>query len=223
MRKENRNDYFLQRGFQAEIRAAGADEANSGHVIEGLAAVYEQETTICDYFGEFREIIRTGAFDETDFSDVRLLVNHDMSGIPLARSRRNNKSDKPNTMQLWVDDAGVHTKADLDTANNEQARAAYSAIDRGDIDGMSFCFLLREDGQKWSRKDGVELREILKVDKVIELSIVNFPAYTGTNIDTRSLESDRRALESARAALESAAATPPDYRAKAILKMYGGK
>lgn len=220
MNKEKRNDYFLQRGFTAEFRAAGADNENKGHIVEGLAAVYEQETRIADVFGEFIEVIRAGAFDNTDFSDVRLLVNHDFNGIALARSRHNNKSDKPNTMQLSVNDKGVNIKADLDTENNEQARALYSAISRGDMDGMSFCFFVSDDNQRWSKKDGVEMREILKVDKVIEVSAVNFPAYEGTNINSRSLDSDRRALECARALLDSKEKPKPDYRAKSFITMY---
>lgn len=220
MRKK-RNDYFLQRGFTAEFRAAGADDGNTGHIVEGVAAVCEQETRIQDFFGEFTEVIRKGAFDETDFGDVRFLVNHDFNGIALARSRRNNKSDKPNTMQLFVDDNGdVNIKADLDTENNEQARALYSAISRGDMDGMSFCFYVSEDNQRWSDRDGVKIREILKVDKVIEVSAVNFPAYGGTNIDSRSLDSDRRALDRARIALDNARKTKPDYMAKTLITMY---
>ena len=200
MSKGTRNDYFLQRGFNAEFRAVGEDAEKTGHIVEGLAAVYDQETLIRDFFGEFKEVIRKGAFDETDFSDVRFLVNHDMKGIALARSRHNNKSDKPNTMQLSVDKEGVKIKADLDTVNNEQARALYSAISRGDMDGMSFQFFVAEDNQRWTRSDdGVELREIIKVDKVIEVSAVNFPAYAGTDINSRSLESDKRALDNARA------------------------
>lgn len=217
---KQRNDYFLQRGFTAQFRAAGADEENTGHIVEGLAAVYEQETVIRDIFGEFVEVIRSGAFNETDFDDVRFLVNHDMNGIALARSRRNNKSDKPNTMRLFVDENGVNIKADLDTVNNEQARALYSAISRGDMDGMSFCFFVSEDNQRWSKKDGVERREILKVDKVIEVSAVNFPAYAGTNINSRSLESDRRALENARALLDNKEKPKIDYKAKSIITMY---
>lgn len=221
--KEKRNDYFLQRGFVAQFRAAGEDDEQQGHIVEGLAAVYEQETRIADYFGEFIEVIRKGAFDECDFSDVRLLVNHDFNGIALARSRRNNKSDKPNTMQLTVDENGVNIKADLDTENNEQARALYSAISRGDMDGMSFCFYVTEDGQRWTNEDGVERREILKVEKVIEVSAVNFPAYAGTNIDARSLDSDKRALENARRLLDSRTQKQSiDPKANAILIMYKG-
>lgn len=216
-----RNDYFLQRGFTAQFRAAGADDDNAGHIVAGVAAVCDQETRIADCFGEFVEVIRKGAFAETDFDDVRLLVNHDFNGIALARSRRNNKSDKPNTMKLWVDDNGdVNIEADLDTENNEQARALYSAINRGDMDGMSFCFFVAEENQRWSKKDGVTYREIIKVDKVIEVSAVNFPAYGGTNINSRSLDSDRRALENARAALENVTNTKPDYKAKTLITMY---
>ena len=220
---KKRNDYFLQRGFTANFRAAGSDEENAGHIVEGLAAVYEQETRIADVFGEFVEVIRKGAFDETDFDDVRLLVNHDFNGIALARSRRNNKSDKPNTMQLFVDENGVNIKADLDTENNEQARALYSAISRGDMDGMSFCFFVSEDNQRWTKRDGVKVREILKVDKVIEVSAVNFPAYGGTNINSRSLDSDRRALENARASLDNEQPKKSfDYKTKLLIQKHKG-
>lgn len=218
---KKRNDYFLQRGYTAQFRASGTDDENTGHIVEGLAAVCDQETHIADVFGEFIEVIRKGAFAETDFDDVRLLVNHDFNGIALARSRRNNKSDKPNTMQLWVDDNGdVNIKADLDTENNEQARALYSAISRGDMDGMSFCFYVSEENQRWHDRDGVKVREILKVDKVIEVSAVNFPAYGGTNIDSRSLDSDRRALDNARRALDNTQKPKPNYRAKTLITMY---
>lgn len=220
MKNKQQNDYFLQRGFNAEFRAENDQKENGGNVVEGIAAVYEQETRIADVFGEFVEVIRRGAFDETDFSDVKLLVNHDSRGIPLARSRHNNKSDKPNTMQLSVTDAGIKIRATLDTENNEQARALHSAISRGDMDKMSYAFFVSKDNQRWSKRDGVAYREILKVDKVLEVSAVNFPAYAGTNINSRSLESDQRALESAQALLESSEERKPDYRAKAILKMY---
>ena len=220
---KKKNDYFLQRGFVAEFRAAGSDNENTGNIVEGVAAVCEQETLIADAFGEFVEVIRKGAFDETDFDDVRLLVNHDFNGIALARSRRNNKSDKPNTMQLTVDDNGdVNIKADLDTENNEQARALYSALSRGDMDGMSFCFYVGEENQRWHDRDGVKVREILKVDKVIEVSAVNFPAYGGTTINSRSLDSDRRALENARVALDNVTKPKPDYRARALHIMLKG-
>lgn len=219
---KRRDDFYLNRGFVAELRAKGEDDEKAGHIVEGLAAVYDQETQIGDPEWGWIEVIRKGAFDETDFSDVKLLINHDFNGLPLARSRRNNKSDKPNTMKLWVDDEGVKIEADLDTQNNEQARALYSAIERGDLDGMSFCFFVAQDGATWN--DDLTRREITKIAKVIEVSAVNFPAYGGTNIDARSLESDKKAVETARELLERSKTTKKtNYTTKAILSQYKAK
>lgn len=204
-----RNDAYFHRGYNAEMRAAGNDEGGAGHIIEGLAAVCDNETRISTPFGEWIEVIRGGAFDETNFDDVRLLVNHDFNGIALARSRRNNKSDKPNTMQLTADKNGVRIKADLDTENNEQARALYSAIERGDMDGMSFCFYVSEEDQEWEKKNNELYRYINKVDSVIEVSVVNFPAYPQTEIDTRSLESDKMQLRAAAGRWRMPAIAPP--------------
>ena len=90
----------------------------------------------------FNEIIARGAFEGCDFTDVLLFVNHDASKIPLARSRRNNSNS---TMQLSVDDIGLFMGANIDYANNSDAHNLYSAVSRGDISGMSFCFQVAED------------------------------------------------------------------------------
>ena len=69
----------------------------------------------------------------------------------------------------------------------------------------------------------MERREILKVAKVVEVSVVNFPAYAGTNIDARSLESDKRALENARQLLDSRNKKQTiNPKANAIMMMYKG-
>jgi phage head maturation protease len=84
---------------------------------------------------------------------------------------------------------------------------------------MSFCFYVEQSGQNWN--EDLTHREITKIAKVIEVSAVNFPAYGGTNIDSRSLDSDRKALENARAALlENKEKQKPDYKLKSIIKMY---
>lgn len=179
-----------QRSYSFEIRA---DEENErGSRITGRPIVYEQKTDL----GFFDEIISAGALDKTDLTDVRFLVNHDTSRIPLARSRRNNGNS---TMLLSTDEAGLFIEVWLDTANNADARALYSAVSRGDITGMSFMFAVRED--EWS---GLETehptRRINDISTVVEVSAVTFPAYESTQINARSKE----ALDSARLALEKA-------------------
>lgn len=77
-----------------------AGESERGHIITGRPIVYGQRTNI----GLFDEIIEPGALDKTDLRDVRFLVNHNLSMIPLARSRRNNGNS---TMLLSPDTEGM--------------------------------------------------------------------------------------------------------------------
>lgn len=161
--------------------------------VKGHAAVFGQTTTIGDLFDE---TIERGAFDGCDLTDVPLLTNHDFDKVPLARSRRNNGSS---TMTLSIDDQGLLIDAKLDTRNNPEAAALYSAISRGDVDGMSFCFVVAENTWDWSDEDHPK-RTINKISKVYEVSAVTFPAYEDTDISARS---DKEALDNARQLLES--------------------
>jgi len=184
------------------IRSFGMKDlqaVDDGNYIEGHAAVYNEKTNIGDYF---YEIIERGAFDGCDFDDVLFSVNHDLRKIPLARSRRNNGNS---TMQLNLDTKGLYVKADLDTENNTEAKSLYSAVKRGDIDGMSFIFYVKED--RWEDLDkDMPTRHILKVKKVREVSAVNYPAYGGTDINARDqavLDNAVQALENARSELDN--------------------
>ncbi len=164
-------------------------------IIEGHAAVFEQ---IADIGGIFFEVIDRNAFDGTDFKDVPLFVNHDCGQIPLARSRRNNGNS---SMTLSVDDTGLAVRARLDVDNNPAAKMLYSSVERGDLDGMSFAFVV--DAEEWLDLDSdMPTRRIKKIGKVFEVSAVNFPAYEGTDIHARAaadtLDCAKKALENAR-------------------------
>lgn len=187
-----------RRSYNFEVRAEKDDER--GAIITGRPIVYDQKTDL----GFFDEIIRAGALKNTDLTDVRFLVNHDVSKIPLARSRRNNGNS---TMKLTVDEKGMGIRVTLDTENNSEARALYSAVQRGDISGMSFMFGI--NGEEWDDLDSDHpTRTITDISTVVEVSAVTFPAYDSTEISARS----EKALENARLALENAktrsAATP---------------
>ena len=191
------------RAFNFEIRAEQNEER--GDYIEGRAIVYDQRTDL----GWYDEIITNGALAETDLRDVRLLVNHNTDMIPLARSRNNNANS---TMQLSVvDGEGMDMRANLDTENNADAAALYSATKRGDISGMSFMFTVDKD--RWEDIDTEHpTRFIESIRRVFEVSAVTFPAYEQTTLEARGLAG---ALDSARASLESAKA---DERAREAKK-----
>lgn len=197
------------RSYDFEMRAEQREDGKGE--IFGRPIVYDSRTDL----GWFDEIIAAGALDKADLKDVRLLVNHDTSMIPLARSRNNNKNS---TMQLSPDDEGLGFRATLDTENNAEAKSLYSAIDRGDVTGMSFMFTV--DGEEWQDIESDHPTRIIKaISKVFEVSAVTFPAYESTSIGVR----DREALESAETVLESARASLESERRAAALEKFNKK
>lgn len=102
-------------------------------------------------------------------------------------------------MQLIQDDDGLGIRVQLDTENNTEARNLYSAIQRGDITGMSFMFAIGDE--EWENLDSeYPTRHIKSISTVVEVSAVTFPAYESTSISAR----DKSALENARLAVDTA-------------------
>lgn len=200
---------FLRRNYNFEIRAEKKDgEENKGkYTLYGLPIVYDSRTDI----GYFDEIIEKGALDKADLKDVRFLVNHDLSKIPLARSRNNNENS---TMRLKKTDKGLEVEIDLDADNNSEARNLYSAISRGDISGMSFMFGI--DGEEWENLESEHpTRRIKSISTVVEVSAVTFPAYEATEIYAR----DKTALDNAKVALDNARAAVDTDKKKRELEL----
>ena len=180
---------FLKRNFTFDIRAD--TDSENGAYITGRPIVFESRANLgcCD------EIIRAGALDDADLSDVRFLVNHNTDMIPLARYKEGFKNS---TMQIQIDKDGLVMRVNLDIENNQDARALYSAVQRGDVSGMSFMFTI--DSDEW---EGLETdhptRYINKIGSVAEVSAVTFPAYEQTEISAR----DKRAIDEARKTLQN--------------------
>lgn len=181
------------RAFNFDVRAEENEE--HGHFLTGQPIVFDAASDL----GWYTEIIERNALADTDLRDVRFLVNHNTDMIPLARSRNNNENS---TMQMVVTESGMDIRVDLDTENNADARSLYSAVERGDITGMSFMFTVDKD--TWTDlKSEHPTRNINSIGKVFEVSAVTFPAYEATSISARGLSD---ALEGAKTSLESAKA-----------------
>jgi HK97 family phage prohead protease len=154
-----------------EIRAA-----KNGRSIGGYAAVFNSETDIGGYF---REKIAPGAFAEAIKADVRALIDHD-SGRVIGRSTAG-------TLRMTEDENGLAVEIDL--PDTTDGRDLATLIERGDISGMSFGFMVTK--QSWDETGDTPLRTIEAVD-LFEVSVVAFPAYDDTSIAMRSLESSRK-------------------------------
>lgn len=211
--KTNKSE-LISRSYSFEVRA---EDNDSGHIILGRPIVYDAKTDL----GWFDEIIERGALDGADLKDVRFLVNHDIKKIPLARSRNNNKNS---TMRLMIVDEGLDIEVNLDIENNVDARALYSAVQRGDITGMSFMFSI--DDEEWENLQSEHpTRRIKKIGTVVEVSAVTFPAYEATEINARdksALDNARSALENARQSQQASVDTDEMEKLRLQIKILGG-
>lgn len=180
---------IFKRNYNFEIRA-NEDKENKNYTLTGRPIVYNSKTDL----GYFDEVIESGALDKADLKDVRFLVNHDTSKIPLARATEGNKES---TMRFNVDKNGMEISVELDVENNSEARALYSAVQRGDITGMSFMFTI--DGEEWENLESEHpTRHIKSIGQVFEVSAVTFPAYEASEISARDKKSLDDAVNKAR-------------------------
>jgi HK97 family phage prohead protease len=161
-----------------EVRAT-----EKGRTIGGYAAIFNSEADIGGYF---REVIAPGAFDAALSQDVRALVDHDTGRI-IGRT-------KAGTLRLKQDDTGLAVEIDLPDTND--GRDLGTLIERGDVSGMSFGFIVTK--QTWDETQDPPLRTVEAVD-LREVSVVAFPAYDDTSIALRSLDGIREEAKRAQA------------------------
>lgn len=153
-----------------------ADSEGGGATIEGHAAVFDSWSETLGGIFPFKEIVRKGAFNESiGKDDIRALFNHDPNYV-LGRNRAG-------TLELVEDDIGLRVK--ITPPDTSWAKDILTSIRRGDITQMSIGFIVVDD--KWSTKDGMDVREIRKV-QLFDVSPVTFPAYTATDVGVRAMQ-----------------------------------
>ena len=142
--------------------------------IVGYAAVFDSESRD---LGNFTEVIKPGAFNRalSEKQDVRAFVDHDASKI-LGRT-------KAGTLELSTDSVGL--RVEITPPDTTVGRDTVESVRRGDLDSMSFGFVVRDDN--WREVEGRALREIRDLD-LHEVSLVSFPAYEETSVAVRRLD-----------------------------------
>ena len=150
------------------------DNENVIRTIEGHAAVFNQWSETLGSWFPFKERVLPGAFTETiQNDDIRALWNHNPDYV-LGRK-------KSGTLGIEEDDTGL--KVVITPPDTQWARDLTLSIERGDIDQMSFGFVVVSD--RWGMEEGMDVRELLKV-QLFDVSPVTFPAYPQTDVGVRS-------------------------------------
>ena len=175
-----------------EIRSfseLGTPKITEGRIIEGYAIVFNQESKVI-YDAErqlaFVEIIERGAVtkDLLLACDIKAVLEHDKRRL-LARSRYGNGS-----LSLSIDDYGL--KYRFESPHTVDGDFAIEMIIRGDIFGSSFAYYTNDKDKakvSYSKKDGMLLRTVHQIDQISDVSPVTDPAFYGTDVTVRSLDS----------------------------------
>lgn len=152
-------------GAELETREDGPQ------LIRGYAAAYNSSTDL----GWFTEEIAPGAFDRSlrEKSDILALYDHDWGRL-LGRTSNQTLSLRSDSRGLAVENEPPDTPTGLEVKG---------LMKRGDLRGMSFGFLTRDD--KWEKRDGKDHRTLIDVD-LYEVSVVAWPAYDDTEAALRS-------------------------------------
>lgn len=162
---------YIKRNYPAEFRAEG----ESGLIV-GVPIVYDTPTDIGGYF---QETICKGAISKDVIKDVRFFWNHNIDEKAIARSII--PLDKLGGMELSPTDKGVEMKMNPNRKRSD-VNDLCLAIEDGVINAMSFMFGVAEE--RWEDENtDYPKRYITRIEPLIEVSAVNFPAYASTSIN----------------------------------------
>ena len=175
------------------LRVREIEGEQRSRTIEGYAVVFGVRSVNLTPWSSDREvyeIMEPGSItpDLLNKSDVVLTAFHDNTAI-LGRWRQGK-----GTLKMWIDERGLRIECTL--GNTARADELLSAIDRGDIDGMSFAFTADEEdnvngvlyektGERTAEGKVVWLRRVKKVTGLYDVTIAGHPAYPQTSVEAR--------------------------------------
>lgn len=158
------------RTFTANHLTIRRDGESGTRQLSGYAVAFNQPSQPLP----FTEYISPHAFDDVDFSQVRLLYAHDFNNI-LARV-------DSGTLSLKTDDKGLFFVADIPdtTLGND----VYTNVKNGNIKGLSFNAQIDpNNGDAWEQgADGKVIHTINHFASLAEISLTPIPAYTETSV-----------------------------------------
>lgn len=163
---------FIKRNFPAEFRA----DEESGLII-GEPIVFDTPTDIGGYFQE--TIVAGAVSEEVLRADIGFYFNHNLNTMRIARSII--PLEKLGGMEFEILSNKVIARINANRKRTD-ANDLYLGIEDRTIDGMSFMFRVAEE--YWEDKNtDYPKRFITKIDPIVEISAVNYPAYKSTTIN----------------------------------------
>jgi HK97 family phage prohead protease len=101
--------------------------------------------------------------------ETRALFNHDPNHL-LGRY--------PSTLRMKVDEHGLRYEIKMPASQ----RGLVESIERGDIRGSSFSFIISPGGEEWTVEEGRSIRTVKSIASLIDVGPVTFPAYPDASV-----------------------------------------
>jgi Escherichia/Staphylococcus phage prohead protease len=142
--------------------------------IEGYAVVWDSPSEVIggDAAG-FVEIVKRGAFKNTLRERDALALHSHNADLVLGRM-------SSRTLELREDERGLYFRVDLPDSQLVDGMVV-QPVRRRDIQGMSFGFNVRPNGERWSLRSGRDIRELTDLT-LYEVSTTGMPAYPATSV-----------------------------------------
>lgn len=175
------------------LRLREAGDGAESRTIEGYALKFGvRSRLLCDWWDDYYEVLEPGCLtrEALDAQDIKLTMFHDRQ-IILARSKNG-----LGTLNYEIDETGVKFWAEMPhTADGDKA---LELVQRGDIDGCSFCYSTDEEDsvnavsyEKIKDEESGEevlLRHVKRIDNVYDFTITPDPAFEQTEVTRREVE-----------------------------------
>ena len=157
------------------VESRSEEDGNEREYIVGYAAKFGVNSLD---LGDFIERIDPGAFSivserrgRKKSLETRALWNHD-ANFPLARY--------PGTLKMSVDEVGL--RYEFPVPDTTYGRDIASNIRAGIVRGSSFSFTVPSGGDSWAVEDGRSIRTIQRIDTLLDVGPVTFPAYPDADV-----------------------------------------
>jgi len=172
----NNNHNVEKRTFNLESKIETREvDGKEKNIVVGYGSVYNSRS---ENLGGFYEYISEGAFTDEliNSSDVRALINHDPNLI-LARSKNGE-----GTLKLKADAKGL--RYEFEMPDTSYARDLLINMKNNNLNQSSFAFTIPSGGDEWSSDEaGNNIRTINKIDRLFDISVVTYPAYSQADSD----------------------------------------
>ena len=157
------------------VESRSAEDGSEREYIVGYAAKFGVNSLD---LGDFIERIHPDAFGivserrgRKKSLETRALWNHD-ANYPLARY--------PGTLSMSVDEVGL--RYEFPVPDTTYGRDIASNIRAGIVKGSSFSFTVPSGGDTWAIEDGRSVRTIQRIDSLLDVGPVTFPAYPDADV-----------------------------------------